>query len=152
MHVRRAGPPRDPAALARRALRALALLALSSLAAGFAVWLAVAGRGAAASPGGLALAAAAGLALALPGLLLAHFARALARAGALLDELRARPFGDPSWTGDPRLFARSLRLALRERGAGLLAAPWYWLLVLWALAASGLLIAGALALGIAALA
>lgn len=152
MHAGYGGPPRDAAALARRALRALGLLALVSLAAAGAVWLAVAGRGAADSPGGLALAVVAGAALALPGLLLAHLARTLARAGAALAELRERPPGDPSWAGDRRLFARSLRLAMRERGVGLLAAPWYWLLALWALAASCLLIAGALALGIAALA
>ena len=46
---------------------------------------------------------------------------------------------------------RSVRLAMRERGIGLLAVPWYWLLALWAFAASGLLILGALVLGLAAL-
>ena len=46
---------------------------------------------------------------------------------------------------------RTLRLALRERGAGMIAAPWYWLLSLWAAAASLVLILGAVSLGLAAL-
>ena len=55
------------------------------------------------------------------------------------------------WASDGRLLARTLRLALRERGAGMIAAPWYWLLSLWAGAASLVLILGAVSLGLAAL-
>ncbi len=145
----------DPARLARRGLRAIELLAFASLVAGALVWWLIAGREGPATPVELTLAAVIAAALLLPGLLLVHLARTLYRAAAMLGELRAQLGeaalrGEP-WSSDGRLLARTLRLALRERGAGMIAAPWYWLLSLWAVAASLVLILGAVALGLAAL-
>lgn len=145
----------DPTTLARRGLRAIELLAFTSLAAGALVWWLIAGREGPAAPVELALAAVIAAALLLPGLLLVHLARTLHRAAALIDELRQQ-LGEAAvrgeeWASDGRLLARTLRLALRERGAGMIAAPWYWLLSLWAGAASLVLILGAVSLGLAAL-
>ena len=145
----------DPVRLARRGLRAVELLAFAALVAGVLVWWLIAGREGPATPVELALAAVIAAALLLPGLLLVHLARTLYRTAAMLDELReqlgeAALRGEP-WSGDGRLLARTLRLALRERGAGMMAAPWYWLLSLWAVAASLVLILGAVSLGLAAL-
>ncbi|MYE45548.1 MAG: hypothetical protein F4X25_02120 [Chloroflexi bacterium] len=141
--------------LARRGLRAVEILAFVSLAAGVIVWWLIAGREGPATPVELALAAVIAAALLLPGLLLVHLARTLYRTAALVDELREQIAGaagpGEAWTGDGRLLARTLRLALRERGAGMIAAPWYWLLSLWAAAASLVLILGAVSLGLAAL-
>lgn len=145
----------DPAQLARRALRVLEVFAFASLAAGAIVWWLVVGRDGPGSPAALALAAFIGVALLLPGLLLVHLARTLHRAAALVDELREQLAGaavrGEAWASDGRLLARMLRLALRQRGAGMIAAPWYWLLALWAAAASLVLILGAVVLGLAAL-
>lgn len=145
----------DPVRLARRGLRAVEILAFVSLAAGVIVWWLIAGREGPATPVELALAAVIAAALLLPGLLLVHLARTLYRTAALVDELREQIAGaagrGEAWTGDGRLLARTLRLALRERGAGMIAAPWYWLLSLWAAAASLVLILGAVSLGLAAL-
>ena len=143
--------PPDPTLIARRGLLALQLLALAALVAAAVVWWLIAGADGLDSPGGLALAVVVGAALALPGLLLVHFTRTLYRASALAAELRERAHSDEPWANDPRLFMRSVRLAMRERGIGLLATPWYWLLALWAVGASGLLVIGALVLGLAAL-
>lgn len=145
----------DPATLARRGLRAVEIFAFASLVAGVAVWWLIAGREGPATPVELALAAVIAVALLLPGLLLVHLARTLYRTAALVDELREQIAGaagrGEEWTGDGRLLARTLRLALRERGAGMIAAPWYWALSLWASAASLALILGAVVLGLAAL-
>lgn len=145
----------DPVRLARRGLRAIELLAFASLAAGALVWWLIAGREGPAAPVEYALAAVIAAALLLPGLLLVHLARTLYRTAAMLDELReqlgeAAVRGEP-WSSDGPLLARTLRLALRERGAGMIAAPWYWLLSLWAAAASLVLILGAVSLGLAEL-
>ena len=145
----------DPTTLARRGLRVLEAFAFVSLVAGVVVWWLIAGREGVGSSAQLALSAFIAVALLLPGLLLVHLARTIHRAAALIEELRERIAGargrGEEWTGDGRLLARSLRLALRERGAGMVAAPWYWLLALWAAAASLVLILGALVLGLAAL-
>ena len=137
--------------IARRGLLALQLLALTSLTAAAIVWWLIAGRDALDSRGGLTAAVIVGAVLALPGLLLVHLTRTLYRAGRLATELRVRAQRDELWANDPQLLMRSVRLAMRERGLGVLATPWYWLLGLWAVGASGLLILGALVLGLAAL-
>ena len=143
--------PPDPTMIARRGLLALQLLALTSLTAAAIVWWLIAGRDAPDSAGALTAAAIVGAVLALPGLLLVHLTRTLYRAGRLATELRERAQSDELWANDPQLLMRSVRLAMRERGLGVLATPWYWLLGLWAVGASGLLILGALVLGLAAL-
>ena len=145
----------DPSRIARRGLRALELFAVVSLAAGALLWWLIAVRDGIASPAGLVYAAFLAVVLVLPGLLLVHVVRTLHRAAALMVELREQVGGaglrGEEWASDGRLLARTLRLALRERGAGMIAAPWYWLLALWAAAASGVVILGAVALGLAAL-
>ena len=141
----------DAERAARRGLAGLRLAALASLAAALVVWWLTAGEAALDSVGGGLAAALLAFALALPGLLLLHVDHSLRRAAGLVAELRERAGEGESWAQDRRLFMRSVRLAMRERGIGLLAVPWYWLLALWAFAASGLLILGALVLGLAAL-
>lgn len=145
----------DPTRIARRGLRVLALFAYVSLAAGALLWWLIVGRDGFGSPLGLAWAAFLAVALMLPGLLLVHLVRTIHRAAALIEELReqvaAAGRGGEEWASDGRLLARTLRLALRERGAGMIAAPWYWLLALWAAAASAVLILGAVAFGLGAL-
>jgi hypothetical protein len=143
--------PPDPTLIARRGMLLLQLLALTSLAAAAVAWWLIAGDDALESPGGLVRASIIGAALALPGLLLLHFTRTLYRAGALAVELRERAQRDEVMANDPQLFMRSVRLAMRQRGVGVLAAPWYWRLAFWAVGASGLLIVGALVLALAAL-
>ncbi len=145
----------DPTRIARRGLRALELLAAGSLAAGAVLWWLIAGHDGIGSPQALAWALFLGCVLALPGLLLVHFVRTLYRAAGLIAELRERVAGPgpggEEWASDGRLLARTLRLALRERGAGMIAAPWYWLLAVWAAGASAVLILGAVAFVVAAL-
>ena len=145
----------DPARIAQRGLRALELFAVVSLAAGALLWWLIAVRDGIASPAGLVYAAFLAVVLVLPGLLLIHVARTLHRAATLMVELREQVgeagLRGEEWASDGRLLARTLRLALRKRGAGVIAAPWYWLLALWAAAASGVVILGAVALGLAAL-
>ena len=145
---------RDGSIAARSALRGLAalrLFALGSLAAGGLVWWVTAGAGALDSPGQTALAVPVGALLALPGLLIVHFEVSLRRAASMVAELAERRATGERFDDEPWLFWRSLRLAMRRRGIGLLAAPWYWLGVLWAFGASGLLLIGALAVGVVAL-
>ena len=145
----------DPSRIARRGLRALELLATASLAAGVLLWWLITGHDGIGSPAGLVYAVLLAGVLVLPGLLLVHVARTLSRAARLMLELREQVgeagLRGEEWASDGRLLARTLRLALRERGAGVVATPWYWLLALWAAAASGVLILGAIALGLAAL-
>ena len=147
-----AHPDRSIAArTAVRGLAALRLLGLAALAAGAVVWWATAGEGALDSPGQTALAVLGGGLLALPGLLIVHFELSLRRAASMVVELVERRESGERFDDVPWLFWRSLRLGMRRRGIGLLAAPWYWLLVLWAFGASGLLLIAALVLGLAAL-
>ena len=145
----------DPSRIARRGLRALELLATASLAAGVLLWWLITGHDGIGSPAGLVYAVLLAGVLVLPGLLLVHVARTLSRAARLMLELREQVgeagLRGEEWASDGRLLARTLRLALRQRGAGVIATPWYWLLALWAAAASGVLILGAVALGLAAL-
>jgi len=151
----RDGPgQRDGSSAARAAVRGLAalrLFGLAALTAGAAVWWATVGGGALDSPGQAALAVLAGALLALPGLLIGHFAVSLRRATSMVAELAERRASGERFDDEPGLFWRSLRLGMRRRGIGLLAAPWYWLVVLWAFGASGLLLIGALAIGLVAL-
>ncbi len=145
----------DPSRIARRGLRALELLATASLAAGVLLWWLITGHDGIGSPAGLVYAVLLAGVLVLPGLLLVHVARTLSRAARLMLELREQVgeagLRGEEWASDGRLLARTLRLALRERGAGVIATPWYWLLALWAAAAAGVLILGAVALGLATL-
>ncbi len=145
----------DPVRLARRGMRAVECFSFVSLAAGGLVWWLIAGRDGLGSPVEWALAAIIAVALLLPGLLLAHLARTLYRAAGLVDELREQ-LGEAArrgeaWTGDGRLLVRTLRLALRARGVGLIAAPWYWALSFWASVTSLVLILAAAVLSLAAL-
>ena len=134
-----------------RGLAALRLLGLAALAAGAVVWWATAGEGVLDSPGQTALAVLGGALLASPGLLIVHFELSLRRAASMVVELVERRESGERFDDVPWLFWRSLRLGMRRRGIGLLAAPWYWLLVLWAFGASGLLLIAAVVLGLAAL-
>lgn len=148
-------PPRpDLSSTARAAVRGLAglrLLGLGSLAAASMVWWLVLGPDTLAGPGRAALAAVAGIVLAAPGLLLLHFEWSLRRAALMVAELVDRNATGERFDGPPGLFMRSMRLAMRRRGIGVLAAPWYWLAGAWAFGASVVLILGALALVVAAL-
>ncbi len=133
-----------------RGLAALRLFGLSSVAAGAVVWWLTVGDGAMDSPARTAVALLAGGLLALPGLLIVHFELSLRRAASMVVELVERRESGERFDDEPWLFWRSVRLGMRRRGIGLLATPWYWLLVLWAFGASGLLLVGALVVGLAA--
>jgi hypothetical protein len=144
-------PHRSQAARAAvRGLAGLRLFGLASLAGGAVVWWATAGDGALDDPGRTALAALVAVVLALPGLLVLHFERSLRRAASMVVELVERSEAGERFDDEPWLFWRSVRLGMRQRGIGVLAAPWYWMAALWAFGASGLLIIGALVLGLAA--
>jgi hypothetical protein len=144
----------DGSSAARAAVRGLAalrLFGLASLAAGSVVWWVTVGDGAIDSPGQTALAVLGGALLALPGLLIGHLEVSLRRAASMVVELVERRDSEARFDDEPGLFWRSLRLGMRRRGIGLLAAPWYWLVVLWAFGATGLLLIGALVSGLGAL-
>ena len=141
----------DPKAVAVRGLAFLRLFGIASLAAAAVVWWLTAGEGATSSPPRFAMAAFLGTLMAVPGLVVLHFERSLRRAAEMVVELMQRREAGERFDDEPWLFWRAVRLGMRRRGIGPLAAPWYWLLALWSAGASGLLILGALVLALAAL-
>ncbi|MDA1061533.1 MAG: hypothetical protein O2895_01240 [Chloroflexi bacterium] len=148
------GASPDPSIAARTAVRGLAalrLFGLAALAASAVVWWATLGAETFEGPARAALAVLAGALLAVPGLLVLHFERSLRRAASMVVELVEQREAGARFDDEPWLFWRSVRLGMRQRGIGLLAAPWYWLLVLWAFGASGLLLIGAFVIAVAAL-
>lgn len=151
MHHR---PPSRPSPAARAAVRGLAALwalGLSSFVAAGLVWWFVIGVDAFADlPRGM-LAAVAAVVLPAPGVLVLHFERSLRRAALMLAELADRNAAGERFDGPPGLFFRSIRLAMRQRGIGMLAQPWYWAAAAWGFGASVVLIIGACVLVVAAL-
>ena len=140
--------------VARAAVRGLATLwviGLNSLIAAGVVWWLVLGPGMLTDParGGLAVLAA--IVLAAPGLVLLHFERSLRGAALLIAELADRTAAGERFDGPPGFFFRSMRMAMRQRGIGVLAQPWYWAAGAWGFGASVVLVLAALVLAAAAL-
>ena len=92
----------------------------------------------------------AAIVLAAPGLVLLHFERSLRGAALMIAELADRTAAGERFDGPPGFFFRSIRLAMRHRGIGVLATPWYWAAAAWGFGASVVLILAALVLVAAA--
>ena len=141
----------SPAARAAvRGLAALSGLGLTSVIAGAVVWWLMLGPGVLSDPVRSALAIVAAIVLAAPRLLLLHFERSLRRAALMIAELADRNAAGERFDGPPGFFFRSIRLAMRRRGIGVLATPWYWAAAGWGFGASVVLILAALVLVAAA--
>ncbi len=117
-------PPVARAAV--QGLAALWALTLQTLIAAAVVWWLVFGPGWLTDPARAGFAVLGAVALAVPGLLLLHFWRSLRRAAFMIAELADRTAAGERFDGPPGLFFRSVRLAMRKRGIGVLAKPWYW--------------------------
>lgn len=145
-------PELPPAArIAVRGLVAMRFAGVGAVAAGAVVWWFVVGSDALGDPVGATLALLVAVALLAPGVLLLHFEWSLRRAALMLAELADRNAAGERFDATPALFRRSMRLAMRRRGIGLLATPWYWALAAWGVGASLVLLLAALVLVVAAL-
>lgn len=142
---------RPAARAAVKGILGLRVLGVGSLASGALVWWLVLGSTALAGPMNVAVAAVGALVLAAPGLLLLHFQWSLWRAALMLAELADRSAAGERVDGPPGFFFRSMRLAMRRRGIGLLATPWYWAAAAWGFGASVVLVLAACALTITAI-
>ena len=148
------GPRPDLTPAARVAVRGLAVMrvvGVGALAAGALVWWIVVGSDATADPVGATLAVLTAIALVAPGMLLLRFEWSLRRAALMFAELADRTAAGERFDATPALFRRSMRLAMRRRGIGLLATPWYWALAAWGFGASAVLLLAAVVLVVAAL-
>ena len=137
-------PPVARAAV--RGLVALWGLGIQTLIAAAVVWWLVFGPGWLTEPGRAGVAVLGAVALAMPALVLLHFWRSLRRAAFMIAELADRTAAGERFDGPPGFFFRSIRMAMRQRGIGVLARPWYWAIAAWGFGSSIVLILAAMIL------
>ena len=142
-------PPVARAAV--QGLAALWALGLQTLIAAAVVWWLVFGPGWLTEPGRAGIAVLGAVALAMPALVLLHFWRSLRRAAFMIAELADRTAAGERFDGPPGFFFRSIRMAMRQRGIGVLARPWYWAIAAWGFGSSIALILAAMILVVRAL-